>query len=79
MLRLSIVKGWLQAKVDQRGAAMTEYALILAFVVIIASVALATNNDANNMNSFGGALKELFGDVATFLNTTQPPTNSTIK
>ena len=55
--------GYLQAR---RGQGMTEYAVIVALIVIIAIAVLSGNN------GLAGAIKGLFNETATAVNNVNP-------
>ena len=55
-MNLYVLKTWLQAKLnaDERGASMVEYGLLLAFIAVIAIVAVS---------ALGGSVSEKFDEV----------------
>lgn len=63
---LSMVKTFVESKLGKRGAAMTEYAIILGFVAIVALFIFSDNG------SFSTALKNLFQSVNTALEKFKP-------
>ena len=62
MLRLMVLKGYVEAKLGQRGAAIVEYALLLAFVSIIAAALLGSDS-----NSITTAITGVITKIGTLL------------
>ena len=62
---LSMVKTFVESKLGKRGAAMTEYAIILGFVAI---VAVFSQSDG----TFSAGLQKIFKNVTSSLDTFDP-------
>lgn len=61
---LNRIREWMNAKIGQHGAAMTEYAIILAFVAAVAAVVFDSTNVASGL---GGAIKTAINKAITQL------------
>lgn len=62
---INMVKSYVEAKLGQKGAAMTEYAVILGFVAVVAAVVFASGNDAG----IASAIKNVFTKITETLKT----------
>lgn len=63
MLRLMTLKAYVEAKLGQRGAAIVEYAMLLAFVAIVAAAFLGEGDGivgkiANIVSNINGLLEQ---------------------
>lgn len=54
LLQVQNFRLWMKSKLGQRGAAMTEYAIILAFVAAVAAVVFSSKDVSAGL---GGAIK----------------------
>lgn len=62
---INMVKSYVEAKLGQKGAAMTEYAIILGFVAVVAAVVFASDSS----NGISSAITGLFSKVVSEMKT----------
>lgn len=63
---INMVKSYVEAKLGQKGAAMTEYAIILGFVAVVAAVVFASSDSSTGISS---AITGLFTKVVKEMKT----------
>lgn len=61
---INMVKSYVEAKLGQKGAAMTEYAIILGFVAVVAAVVFASGD---NSTGIAAAIKNVFTKITDTL------------
>lgn len=73
LLQIRNFRFWMQAKMGQRGAALVEYAVLLAFVAVVAAAFIGTGNDtiANHAKNIITKINTLLGTADSNAN---PPT-----
>ena len=63
LLQVKNFRFWMQAKMGQRGAALVEYAVLLAFVAVIAAAFIGGDN------SISASIKTIIKNIGTLLGT----------
>lgn len=64
MLKLQSIKAYVEVKLGQKGAAIVEYALLLAFVAIIGAVLLGDNGLSDHITTIINNITGLMGTAA---------------
>ena len=66
LLQIKNFRFWMKAKMGQRGAALVEYAILLAFVAVIGAAFIGSTDGslAGNINKIVDSIKSLLGQAA---------------
>lgn len=66
LLQIKNFRFWMQAKMGQRGAALVEYAILLAFVAVIGAAFIGSSDGtlAGNITKIVTKIKDLLGTAA---------------
>lgn len=62
---INMVKSYVEAKLGQKGAAMTEYAIILGFVAVVAAVVFASNGSTGISSAITGLFSKVVNEMKT--------------
>lgn len=67
LLQVQNFRFWMKSKMGQRGAALVEYAVLLAFVAVVAAAFIGTGNDtiANHAKNIVIKINSLLGTAET--------------
>ena len=65
LLQVMNFRLWMKEKLGQRGAALVEYAILLAFVAVIGATFLAGDGLTDKIKSIIGTVKSLLGTAAS--------------
>ena len=72
LLQIKNFRFWMKAKMGQRGAALVEYAVLLAFVAVIATAFLGTDQ-----SSLAKSIEGIIEGIGKVLNTANTKANPT--
>ena len=66
LLQIKNLHFWMQAKMGQRGTALVEYAILLAFVAVIGAAFIGSSDGtlAGNITKIVTKIKDLLGTAA---------------
>ena len=66
LLQIKNFRFWMKAKMGQRGAALVEYAILLAFVAVIGAAFIGSSSGslAGNINKIVDSINTLLGKAA---------------
>lgn len=56
---------WMKAKMGERGAALVEYAVLLAFVAVIAAAFLTDGSLAGSIEGIIGSIEKILGSASS--------------
>ena len=74
LLQIKNFRFWMKAKIGQRGAALVEYAVLLAFVAVIAAAFLTNGSLADSIK---GIISNIEGILSTAKDNSNPSTGNT--
>lgn len=68
LLQVKNFRLWMKAQMGQRGAALVEYAVLLAFVAVIGVAFLTGTSEGEGTVSLSGSIEAIIGKVRDMLN-----------